>query len=61
VSQHRYLQSLDLSLTRVTDAGLGNLVQLRNLEVLNLLDTQISPEGLDRLKKELPRAKILRF
>jgi len=43
------MESLDLSQTAVTDAGLRSLVELPRLQILSLAGTQISDPGLDSL------------
>ena len=57
------LQSLDLSETQVTDAGLLHLEALRNLQDLTLQQTAVTETGVDRLKAALrhqqPRLTIL--
>jgi hypothetical protein len=54
----RRLRILTLSHTRVTDRSLGPLGSLIGLEDVSLNDTGISPEGAERLRRALPRAKI---
>jgi hypothetical protein len=54
------LQSLDLSYTRITDAGLEHLRGLTNLALLNLRDTQVTDGGVKKLEEALPNCKINR-
>ncbi|MFM2169542.1 MAG: hypothetical protein RIS79_3913, partial [Verrucomicrobiota bacterium] len=42
--------SLDLARTKVTDAGLAKLAQMKNLQELHLENTAIGDAGLDHLK-----------
>ena len=53
------LVHLDVSLTQITDAGLEHLEGLTKLEWLSLIDTQVTPEGVKKLKKALPECVIL--
>jgi hypothetical protein len=42
----------------VTDAGLEHLKSLASLKELELWDTQVTKEGLAKLKAALPNCKI---
>ena len=46
------------NIPHVTDAGLQHLMRLTSLESLDLYDTQVTPEGVERLKRALPECKI---
>ena len=48
---------LDLSGTRVTDAGLEHLTGLRNLMVIHHNDTSITPAGIERLERAQTRSR----
>ena len=54
------LSSLDLRGTNITDAGLEDLIGLRNLQWLDLCETQITDAGVVRLKV-LNRLTVLRI
>jgi hypothetical protein len=56
----RRLERLDLSHSRITDAGLGTLYELQHLKQLRLNGTSVSPEGLDTLRQRLPGTEIRR-
>jgi Leucine-rich repeat (LRR) protein len=51
---------LDLAKTPVTDAGLKELTELKNLQKLFLSDTQVTDAGVAELKKALPDCKVQR-
>lgn len=53
-----HLSVLNLSKTRVTDAGLKHLSVIRTLQELDLTETAVTPDGLRRLKEALPSCKI---
>ena len=40
--------------SQVTDAGLVHICKLKNLEYLNVKGTQITPQGIEELKRALP-------
>ena len=44
--------------TKVTDVGLEHLEGLTNLKRLNLVNTQITDEGVKKLQKALPNCQI---
>jgi serine/threonine protein kinase/Leucine-rich repeat (LRR) protein len=52
------LARLDVQGTAITDAGLAHLVGLNSLAELNLTKTQVTANGVEDLKKALPRCKI---
>ncbi len=52
------LVSVDLSGAPITDAAIEDLRQMRSLEEIDLMDTQTTPAGRDRLRKALPNCKI---
>ena len=57
-SLHR-LESLYLSKTKVTDAGLEILKDIHTLEYLDLYNTDdVSYQGVDRLQRALPNCWI---
>ncbi len=54
------LEWLNLYGTKVTDACLPDLAKHRKLTALYLWDTAITAEGADKLRKALPKTKIVR-
>ena len=54
------LQSLSLSRTKVTDAGLKHFKNLKRLRELYLDGTKVSDAGEDYLEQVLPKAKVTR-
>ena len=56
----RTLETLRLSLSRLTDAGLGCLSELIGLRKLDLRFTQVTDVGANELRKTLPNCKIYR-
>jgi hypothetical protein len=54
----KQLKWLDLSDTKVTDAGLGELAALKQLQWLELSETITTDTGLKELQKALPRCRI---
>jgi hypothetical protein len=54
------LTRLDLHNTKVTDAGLKELVALVNLSELTLWDTKVTDEGAQALRSALPKCHIHR-
>jgi hypothetical protein len=54
------LVELDLSGTKVTDAGIAHLSSLRNLSDLWLKNTCVTDAGVRRLQESLPNVKIHR-
>ena len=54
------LKSLDLSNTRVSDAGLAHLRGLTQLQLLNVGNTQVSDAGSAHLRESLPKLYVER-
>ena len=54
------LQTLYLSATWVTDAGLEHLKGLTSLQELDLLRTQVTDAGVEQLKRALPNVRVSR-
>jgi hypothetical protein len=54
---HR-LKNLNLSLADITDASIPDLLTLRSLKYLAIVKTKITPEGAERLRKEMPNTEI---
>jgi hypothetical protein len=52
--------ALDLSDTQVTDAGLKELKELKNLRSLDLFNTRVTDAGAAVLQNALPKLKIRR-
>jgi len=59
ISTFTRLERLDVSQTALTDASLPALQSLP-LKVLNAIDTQISPAGLDQLQQKKPELVVNR-
>ncbi|MCC6419073.1 MAG: protein kinase [Gemmataceae bacterium] len=53
------LRTLYLGNTRVTDAGVDTLARMKTLTVLSVNGTQITSAGVEKLRKALPRCKIV--
>ena len=53
------LQHLCLVGSQVSDEGLEYLSGLAELRILDLTDTQVTPEGIKRLQEALPDCKII--
>jgi Leucine-rich repeat (LRR) protein len=53
------LEALSLSETKLTDSSIETLAGFHSLKSLNLDRSGISPAGIERLKKALPKARIL--
>jgi hypothetical protein len=49
---------LNLAHTAISDAGLGELRQLKRLDYLNVTGTRATPEGIAALKKVFPDCKV---
>ena len=56
----RNVQSLGLSGTKVTDAGLKHLQGLKKLKELLLFGTDVTDEGIKKLHRALPKCEIRR-
>ncbi len=52
------LNWLLLSDTEITDAGLEHLAGMKSLSRLTINGTKVTPKGIDRLKKALPRLTV---
>ena len=52
------LQSLTLRGAGITDISVGTLASLKDLTYLNLWHTDVSPEGIEKLQKSLPKCEI---
>ena len=52
------LGRLYLKDTQITDAGLGHFAKIERLHVLDLTGTQVTAEGIAKLKEALPRCNI---
>jgi len=44
--------------TRLTDNGLANLAELKKLERIDVEGTDVSDDGVAKLRESLPHAKI---
>jgi hypothetical protein len=55
----RGLEHLNLDGSPITDAGLKHLYPIKTLTMVSLLNTQVTQQGVDDLKRELPNAFIL--
>ncbi len=53
------LENLDLFSQEVTDTGLVHLEGLTALRVLDVRSTKVTAEGTTRLKKKLPKLKLV--
>ena len=51
------LRNLDLRQTRVTNAGLAKLADLRELRFVNVDGTQVTRDGLEQLRQAIPNLK----
>jgi Leucine-rich repeat (LRR) protein len=58
LARMRWLGTLDLSETNVTDATLGELVVLENLRRLYLSGTKVTPEAVERFRRERPDCEV---
>jgi Leucine-rich repeat (LRR) protein len=58
----KWTRLVELSLygSPITDAGLKHLAGLTNLRLLNLVNTKVSNEGVQRLQQALPNCQIMR-
>jgi len=54
----RQLKELDIRDTEVTDAGLGCLNGLSQLQELNLYGSKMTYKGVKKLKQALPKCEI---
>ena len=53
------LKTLLLQGTSLGDEAVEPLSALQQLRAINLLQTQLTPEGVEELKKRLPRTQVL--
>jgi len=44
--------------TKITDKAVASIARLKNLRVLSVAGTGITEEGLEELKKAIPRGEI---
>jgi serine/threonine protein kinase len=58
LSRYRNLQSLDLTSTRISDAGLAELKRLPALQNIELSETAITDDGVDTLIS-MPKLKVI--
>jgi hypothetical protein len=54
------LETLDLTSTKISDAGLAHLYGLKNLKTLTVRHTEVTAAGADKLQKALPQCNIER-
>jgi hypothetical protein len=52
------IEKLNLSGTAITDASIETLAKLPNLKWVDLSSTRITPDGLSRLRQQLPDLRI---
>ena len=57
-NSYRLREAEENSRTKVTNAGLKHLTGLSHLELLALIDTQVTDEGVKELQQALPNCKI---
>ena len=55
------LETLNLNLTKITDAGLAHLKNLKNLKSLSLEQTKVTREAAEQLRKAMPNCKVKRL
>jgi hypothetical protein len=53
------LEYLDVSSTKVTDAGLKHLSGLHRLRTLGVVECAVTKAGIDELKEALPDCRII--
>lgn len=58
LAQMSSLHTLDLSETQVTDATLARLAELPQLRRLYLSGTKVTPEGVERFRRERPGCEV---
>ena len=56
----QHLQTLHLTGTKVTDAGLARLAGLKHLQLVFVSGTKVTDAGVASLKLALPRCEIRR-
>ena len=54
----RNLKLVDVASTKITDAGLGYLAALPNLEQLDVSSTAVSKDAVDRFKSAHPKCTV---
>lgn len=52
------LEGLYLNNDKITDSGLASIMKLKNLTVIWLSGTDVTPKGIESLKNVLPRSQI---
>ena len=57
---HSKLQTLNLSRTRITDAGLKSLAALTGLKELNLSFTQVGDDAVTTFREAVPGCEVKR-
>ncbi|UUO06410.1 hypothetical protein M4951_24070 [Blastopirellula sp. J2-11] len=57
LQQFPYIEDLSIHSNAVTDQGLDQLKSLPNLQVVYLIDTQVTAEGIARLRDACPQLK----
>ncbi|MFO0942887.1 MAG: hypothetical protein U0930_19285 [Pirellulales bacterium] len=60
IAKTQTVQELNLSSTKITDAGLKHLHDLKTLRQLTLANTNVSNEAVDALSKEIPGLTVAR-
>ena len=60
LSQFEHLDELKLSDVRLSEAGVEAVLALKGLTRLELYSTEITEEGLQRLREGLPKCEIKR-
>ena len=55
------LQRLELSVSKITDAGLVHLKGLTKLNYLRIYGTKVTDAGVRKLQAPLPKCKIVRL
>lgn len=54
------LRNLDLSDTGITNEGLVHIAQIKSLRFLDLTETKVTEDAIERLRAELPDCQIWR-
>lgn len=52
------LKVLRMAVTRIGDKGLLKLAELKNLEMIDARQSQVTPQGVERLKQSLPKVVV---
>lgn len=58
VAKTQTATDINLTSTKITDAGVEHLHELRSLRLLNLTNTSVSQPAIEALKKRLPNLKV---